>query len=268
MDFGRPVELASQMVEPADVLFDSLFCRTVCDVQVLGTHEIVPASNLVLQVFCGSGAFESPIFRTLLPVSPNCDCSFLIGGAAELAEEDQSAVEDQSTTSGPLLLTFAVYEGHREKLVGSATTDLRIMPHVKAGVQPPQCFAPLMRMGECHGFVQFRVGVSLETERNGLLSRRGFATRSLPFRVGYGDLILARNSTALARLISLATSSSWDHVAVVTCNKQGKDLMLMEATSDGCNAYPFDERVGAVLRTVRKKKWKEERKKWTFSLIF
>jgi hypothetical protein len=52
-------------------------------------------------------------------------------------------------------------------------------------------------------------------------------------------------------LVVKATLSQWDHVGIVTCDLNGKGVMFMEAVLEGgVHAYPFDERVLAILKTV------------------
>lgn len=227
MDFGRPVSLAC---EEADILFGNLFAETVCDVEILGVHEL--SGGDALQVLCGS----ADVFATSLPLhQPPVDAAFIMGCG-----------EDDPTIN---LLTLGVFEKNR--LVGSATLDLRDMLHVKSSVKecPPTVFAPLMRMGERHGWIEMRVRVSLKTDES-LSALRGHVSSAIPFGVDYGDVVLMRTRSALARLISTTSGCKWDHVALVTCNTRGSGLMLMEATSDGVGAYPFDDRVSAILRTV------------------
>jgi hypothetical protein len=152
----------------------------------------------------------------------------------------------ETEEGGPVLITFALFETRagRDLLVGAATLDLRTMHHIKsskyANTPLPFLYIPLLRLCERVAWVRCRLGLSVE-DNGALFGSLGFATRVLPFRVNYGDLILVSNHSTMGRIISAATSSEWDHVAVVTCDASGRELMLMEATSDGVLVYPFEE---------------------------
>lgn len=183
LDFGLPVLVEKNFVESAESLFENLFARSVCDVRVVAIHELQKAgSDLMLNVFCGNKG--GPVFMSRLPLTHVNDCSFVLGDAQEGGED---------------LLTLAVYDG--QKLLGSATIDLRAMPHVNcAKTKPPTIFSPLMRMGERVCWVQLHVVVSLEADARAALIP-GFASAVLPWRVSYGDVLLFKNNSVLGRIL-------------------------------------------------------------------
>ena len=285
-NFGAPPLLVDKRSTFAtDELFGNLFSRSVCDVELLELRDVagegaVGASGggagggvggggvgagvagavggglrkLHVQVCFDTGTivFHTPQVECATSVRLiDQDCSFLFGGDAD-AEAPESVEADEEAE---VLLTISLFEKKlsREHLVGAVTLDLRRLVHIKgaaAAGQYPHLWLALTRKQETVGWLKCRVAVSMEGDREALLARFGAAVRSLPMRVNTGDLILMHNASAMAKFISAATGCLWDHVALVVCGPEPwRRPMLMEATKEGVLAYPFEERVEAILRT-------------------
>jgi hypothetical protein len=251
-------------------LFGNFFSRSVCDVELLELRDLLVAEGLTTSAGAGSGAalrklsvqvcfdtgkivYRSPQVECATSVRLiDQDCSFLFGGdTGGLSEEDEA----EPDADAEVLITISLFEKKlsRELLVGAVTVDLRQLVHIKGTGAPGQfqhLWLALVRKTETVGWLKCRVAASLEGDGHALLSRFGAAVRSLPMRVNFGDLLLMNNSSAMAKLIAAATGCPWDHVALVVCGPDPwRKPMLMEATREGVLAYPFEERVEAILRT-------------------
>ena len=131
--------------------------------------------------------------------------------------------------------------GRRGDVIGSCRT---VMDDGKTWV-------PLKRDGVRIAWLSFRVQTVFETDALGtsFLAAFGHYKDVLPFRVQFGDLVLQDIDSLAGRLISIATASKWDHISIVVPCGPHNAPHLMEATSAGVYAYPFEERVQAILKT-------------------
>ncbi len=258
-DFGKPaVVVGKSSVFAREELFDNLFCRSVCDVELLELRDLTSESGaggggrkLVAQVCfdTSSSVYKTPVVECVTQARlADQDCSFLFGGAVE--GEAAEADSDRE-----VLLTVSLFEkrSSKEHLLGSVTVDLQALVHLKQRVEHedyPHMWLEVKRMQHRVCWLKCRIAVSLENDPNGMLSRFGLATSVLPMRVNYGDIVLMHNSNAVAKIIAAATACFWDHVALVACGPEPqRELRLMEATRDGVLAYEFEARLSAILRT-------------------
>lgn len=100
------------------------------------------------------------------------------------------------------------------------------------------------------GWVCVKIQINMETDSvEGMLAHLGTPLQVMPFRMTHLDLILMDNHTVGGRLISAATVTKWDHVAIVMPKEGIEGLALMEATRDGVSVCPLEDRVKAILDT-------------------
>eukprot|EP01103_Thecamoeba_quadrilineata_P013993 TRINITY_DN4036_c0_g1_i1.p1 TRINITY_DN4036_c0_g1~~TRINITY_DN4036_c0_g1_i1.p1 ORF type:complete len:274 (+),score=29.25 TRINITY_DN4036_c0_g1_i1:245-1066(+) len=89
------------------------------------------------------------------------------------------------------------------------------------------------------GNLNLQLQCSLEGE---MLYGLGIPSKTIPFRLKTGDILLFDNSRLLSFSTKIFTRSRWDHVAmvIVLCNT----LMMLEANStDGVQLYGLDDKL-------------------------
>ena len=98
----------------------------------------------------------------------------------------------------------------------------------------------------------------------GMLAPFGRPMRVVPMRMAAGDILLVSSSAIITHGVKLATSSQWDHVAmIVSLRGKPNRLRLFEATMEGVECYALDDALRVYkesnkiairrLRTVRTK---------------
>jgi PH domain/C2 domain/PX domain/Permuted papain-like amidase enzyme, YaeF/YiiX, C92 family len=76
---------------------------------------------------------------------------------------------------------------------------------------------------------------------DGILAHYGRPMKSVALRLGPGDLILVSSPATVTHAVKLATSSQWDHIAMVTAAPGKRHrLRLYEATMEGIHEYALD----------------------------
>eukprot|EP00008_Paramoeba_atlantica_P010375 CAMPEP_0201498448 /NCGR_PEP_ID=MMETSP0151_2-20130828/71151_1 /ASSEMBLY_ACC=CAM_ASM_000257 /TAXON_ID=200890 /ORGANISM="Paramoeba atlantica, Strain 621/1 / CCAP 1560/9" /LENGTH=179 /DNA_ID=CAMNT_0047890015 /DNA_START=25 /DNA_END=560 /DNA_ORIENTATION=+ len=89
----------------------------------------------------------------------------------------------------------------------------------------------------------------------GLLAPFGHPLRGFSLRMSVGDILLVSSSAFLTHGVKLATSSKWDHVAMI-CFEPGKkkrveSLRLFEATMEGVELYDLEQALSVYKETSK-----------------
>lgn len=101
------------------------------------------------------------------------------------------------------------------------------------------------------GFVKMRLQLSEPGNGSCIHASLGTPISAVPLRFNYGDILLFNNRGAASVAVSMATSSSWDHAALVYQEENGA-LMVVEATSEGVKGHPLEEKLAEWTKRVKK----------------
>jgi hypothetical protein len=232
-DFG--VDVAEQLPQGEEDLEGLLFSQAVLDCDVLEIRHMSwdQRSDFCINVTHAGDRnpqFVSRLYKAAPSVKfSNEDCTLYY------YDDDSFMKVAMLTKKNELLCSCSVF-----------LRDLK--RYVVARLQQPAFWKLMCSDDGFSCWIRMRAQISLENDPTAMLARYGHPVRCLPFRINHGDLILENvKHTASAALIHTMTGSRWDHIGIVVPIGTRNSLYILEASTSGVYAFPFEDRLKATL---------------------